>query len=118
MQPFTMTTVGQLGDDSIGAGYTGGTKRPSLQLGAIAQLGERLDRTQEVAGSSPASSIENAAKSKGFFSLSEREKPLYEIGHQNWASDGELKPRAPVGSGEQSQPGVATWGASASVAWP
>ena len=25
--------------------------------GAIAQLGERLDRTQEVAGSSPASSI-------------------------------------------------------------
>jgi hypothetical protein len=25
-------------------------------LGAIAQLGERLDRTQEVAGSSPASS--------------------------------------------------------------
>src|ERR671914_808559 len=27
--------------------------------GAIAQLGERLDRTQEVAGSSPASSIGN-----------------------------------------------------------
>src|SRR4051812_42004868 len=27
-----------------------------LQHGAIAQLGERLDRTQEVAGSSPASS--------------------------------------------------------------
>jgi hypothetical protein len=29
--------------------------------GAIAQLGERLDRTQEVAGSSPASSINTAA---------------------------------------------------------
>jgi putative aminopeptidase FrvX len=29
----------------------------SLRRGAIAQLGERLDRTQEVAGSSPASSI-------------------------------------------------------------
>jgi hypothetical protein len=27
-----------------------------VHLGAIAQLGERLDRTQEVAGSSPASS--------------------------------------------------------------
>src|SRR6266487_3063743 len=30
--------------------------------GAIAQLGERLDRTQEVAGSSPASSMHNMAK--------------------------------------------------------
>ncbi len=30
---------------------------PNLALGAIAQLEERLDRTQEVAGSSPASSI-------------------------------------------------------------
>ena len=29
--------------------------------GAIAQLGERLDRTQEVAGSSPASSIPRTA---------------------------------------------------------
>src|ERR1044071_3994077 len=34
-----------------GLGYT------ALSPGAIAQLGERLDRTQEVAGSSPASSI-------------------------------------------------------------
>jgi hypothetical protein len=35
-------------------------RKPRLHLarrGAIAQLGERLDRTQEVAGSSPASSI-------------------------------------------------------------
>jgi hypothetical protein len=32
-------------------------------LGAIAQLGERLDRTQEVAGSSPASSIPDQAAS-------------------------------------------------------
>src|SRR5215469_10684398 len=32
--------------------------------GAIAQLGERLDRTQEVAGSSPASSIEKSPSSR------------------------------------------------------
>ncbi len=37
--------------------WTAGTPIPSDQLGAIAQLGECLDRTQEVAGSSPASSI-------------------------------------------------------------
>ena len=30
--------------------------------GAIAQLGERLDRTQEVAGSSPASSIQTIVR--------------------------------------------------------
>lgn len=30
-----------------------------VRLGAIAQLGERLDRTQKVAGSSPASSTSN-----------------------------------------------------------
>jgi hypothetical protein len=30
--------------------------------GAIAQLGERLDRTQEVAGSSPASSMKDLQK--------------------------------------------------------
>jgi hypothetical protein len=34
--------------------------------GAIAQLGERLDRTQEVAGSSPASSIEEALETGPF----------------------------------------------------
>ncbi len=34
--------------------------------GAIAQLGERLDRTQEVAGSSPASSIAEPAGNGGF----------------------------------------------------
>src|SRR2546425_1178401 len=33
------------------------TARHARTRGAIAQLGERLDRTQEVAGSSPASSI-------------------------------------------------------------
>src|SRR5829696_9179224 len=33
---------------------------PSMPLGAIAQLEERLDRTQEVAGSSPASSTRGA----------------------------------------------------------
>ena len=34
--------------------------------GAIAQLGERLDRTQEVGGSSPPSSIEKPLLSRGF----------------------------------------------------
>src|SRR6266487_3967067 len=37
--------------------YTSGGPLPAASSGAIAQLGERLDRTQEVAGSSPASSI-------------------------------------------------------------
>ncbi|MEA2168274.1 MAG: hypothetical protein QOF76_1574, partial [Solirubrobacteraceae bacterium] len=38
-----------------------------LALGAIAQLGERLDRTQEVGGSSPPSSIRREAeRSSGF----------------------------------------------------
>src|SRR5262245_50001307 len=37
-----------------------------LPLGAIAQLGERLDRTQEVAGSSPASSTNESPASRGF----------------------------------------------------
>jgi hypothetical protein len=36
------------------------TVRHLPPLGAIAQLGERLDRTQEVAGSSPASSTRKA----------------------------------------------------------
>ena len=36
------------------------------RLGAIAQLGERLDRTQEVAGSSPASSTLEPAGNGGF----------------------------------------------------
>src|SRR5581483_12152879 len=37
-------------------------------LGAIAQLGERLDRTQEVAGSSPASSTKDSLfKPRGSF---------------------------------------------------
>src|SRR3954462_14108494 len=35
--------------------------------GAIAQLGERLDRTQEVAGSSPASSIREGLANAGPF---------------------------------------------------
>ena len=36
-------------------------RRDQAPLGAIAQLGERLDRTQEVGGSSPPSSIEGDA---------------------------------------------------------
>src|SRR5438105_1244873 len=45
--------------------YTGGpgAVRAARVHGAIAQLGERLDRTQEVAGSSPASSIGRRWKS-------------------------------------------------------
>src|SRR5437870_7686068 len=39
------------------ADYTSGVRLLAASSGAIAQLGERLDRTQEVAGSSPASSI-------------------------------------------------------------
>ena len=39
-------------------GCSAGLRESSLQpLGAVAQLGERLDRTQEVRGSSPLSSI-------------------------------------------------------------
>src|SRR5215204_5673263 len=37
--------------------WTAGTRFLPVPLGAIAQLGERLDRTQEVGGSSPPSSI-------------------------------------------------------------
>src|SRR5204863_5568434 len=42
---------------------------PIPPLGAIAQLGERLDRTQEVGGSSPPSSIAKPPLSGGFFFL-------------------------------------------------
>ena len=38
---------------------SGGPILSSASLGAVAQLGERLDRTQEVRGSSPLSSIES-----------------------------------------------------------
>ena len=43
------------------------TARHLPPLGAIAQLGERLDRTQEVAGSSPASSTSKGAAISAFF---------------------------------------------------
>src|SRR3954464_14904684 len=39
-------------------GWSPASQHISHPRGAIAQLGERLDRTQEVAGSSPASSIQ------------------------------------------------------------
>ena len=42
-----------------------GGRLKSAVLGAIAQLGERLDRTQEVAGSSPASSMVEPGKGRG-----------------------------------------------------
>jgi hypothetical protein len=45
-----------------------GTARTlAFRLGAIAQLGERLDRTQEVAGSSPASSTLTNRMMMGFW---------------------------------------------------
>src|SRR5215208_4762116 len=46
-----------LGARPVGVVSCEPTYVPSALRGAIAQLGERLDRTQEVAGSSPASSI-------------------------------------------------------------
>jgi hypothetical protein len=49
-----------LSSETRSAHYTSVTiaRAPAWVCGAIAQLGERLDRTQEVAGSSPASSTE------------------------------------------------------------
>ena len=44
----------------------------SASHGAVAQLGERLDRTQEVAGSSPASSTIKKARPSGPFLLGKR----------------------------------------------
>src|SRR5512132_447903 len=44
-----------------------GTNIRPTPRGAIAQLGERLDRTQEVAGSSPASSISGTPVGRGGF---------------------------------------------------
>ena len=41
-------------------------RRARAPLGAIAQLGERLDRTQEVGGSSPPSSIYRRPAHAGF----------------------------------------------------
>src|SRR6266496_2061007 len=46
-----------------------GPRRDGASLGAIAQLGERLDRTQEVGGSSPPSSISERPCTAGSFSL-------------------------------------------------
>ncbi len=46
-------------DDRLTRRSRRGGPLQSASRGAIAQLGERLDRTQEVAGSSPASSIRN-----------------------------------------------------------
>ena len=41
-------------------------------LGAIAQLGERLDRTQEVGGSSPPSSTSRKPRTRGVFAFYRR----------------------------------------------
>ena len=58
--------------------------------GAIAQLGERLDRTQEVAGSSPASSTQEDA-GNGVFLLGMRLQfvPCGRFWKQFWKQDGE-----------------------------
>src|SRR4051812_34042358 len=53
-----------------------GAKLHWRDRGAIAQLGERLDRTQEVAGSSPASSI----------SKSPANRPVTDPPHLSWPS--------------------------------
>src|SRR6266576_1648469 len=55
--------------------------------GAIAQLGERLDRTQEVAGSSPASSIVQRPATAGPF-VSTMGTETVEIGP--WSSFGQV----------------------------
>jgi hypothetical protein len=52
-----------------GAGARATLSRRLPPRGAIAQLGERLDRTQEVAGSSPASSTFDKAPHSGAFRL-------------------------------------------------
>jgi hypothetical protein len=43
-----------------------GTNFPATQQGAIAQLAERLDRTQEVGGSNPPSSIDFSLQGTSF----------------------------------------------------
>ena len=53
--PPTLVTRERLSDHSA-CRYHGRAWRTRALLGAIAQLGERLDRTQEVGGSSPPSS--------------------------------------------------------------
>jgi hypothetical protein len=63
---------GQVAADNILAATIARSRRGHENLpdaasrGAIAQLGERLDRTQEVAGSSPASSIGSPCKRSCF----------------------------------------------------
>ena len=44
-----------------------GSNFPVRSLGAIAQLAERLDRTQEVGGSNPPSSIDEGSLQTGGF---------------------------------------------------
>src|SRR5205823_3658259 len=58
--------------DSPSRAKLGQTARHLPPHGAIAQLGERLDRTQEVGGSSPPSSTSRIARSCGRFAYPER----------------------------------------------
>jgi hypothetical protein len=64
--------------------------------GAIAQLGERLDRTQEVAGSSPASSTSRIPFVYGQF-VAEAARP-HSLGANSRVPDGYISRRDTAGS--------------------
>src|SRR5439155_23555147 len=66
-------------------------RRDQAPLGAIAQLGERLDRTQEVGGSSPPSSISRRPANARLFSCRRTTVP---VDNSPWSSFGQI-PRAP-----------------------
>jgi hypothetical protein len=66
-------------------------RRGRTRLGAIAQLGERLDRTQEVGGSSPPSSIGRRAWKRGVLRLESWGPTLHHRGRQ-----GGLCPFVPI----------------------
>src|ERR1700752_2811833 len=60
------TTAIRIGHHPRGEESPSSVSLQSGRLGAIAQLGERLDRTQEVGGSSPPSSIARRPAKRGF----------------------------------------------------
>ncbi len=62
----------------------GARLRPWPPPGAIAQLGERLDRTQEVGGSSPPSSILRKSVVCGVFTVGADPSAIQ---HLNWVAE-------------------------------